>query len=117
VGIPTDPRLRQNLKRVRVPDRLLFSPPTGGGRALARARPEKQQGRRSDLSKVLTSSHDLTRRHLNKGQQAVALALAYPAASGRGKIDPARKQSESGSFSSDLAEAMAYPVEKFNWRR
>lgn len=45
------------------------------------------------------STTNLKRRHLTKGQQAMALAMIYPEAPrGRGKKDPARKETESVSF-------------------
>jgi hypothetical protein len=43
---------------------------------------------------------NLKRRNLSKGQQAMALAMIYPEPErGRGKKDPARKETETGSFS------------------
>jgi hypothetical protein len=48
-------------------------------------------------------SANLTRRQMTNAQRAMALAMIYPESPrGRGNVDPARKETESGSFSYSL---------------
>lgn len=59
-------------------------------------------------------SVNLARRHLTKGQQAIALAVIYPEPErGRGKIDAGKKAAESATFSARLLrtarEIVSYP--------
>jgi hypothetical protein len=53
-----------------------------------------------DEARALIVSANLQRRNLSKGQQAMALAMIYPEPPrGRGKVDQARKEAETASFS------------------
>jgi len=53
-----------------------------------------------DEARALIVSANLQRRNLTKGQQAMALAVIYPEPPrGRGKVDQARKEAETASFS------------------
>jgi len=59
---------------------------------------------RPQVSPQAHRGHKSGRRDLTKGQQAMALAMIYPEAPGRGKNDPAKRTRDSRDLSHDLLD-------------